>query len=125
MPRDDRRRDPRPRNGSSRTQPREAAPRNAEPEDEAPPPTVGFDEIGLSEPLLKAVRDAGFETPTRIQGQAIPVLLSGRDLIGQAQTGTGKTAAFGLPAIPQVDPGQDAVQALILAPTREMAVQVA
>src|SRR5918911_4054419 len=83
-----------------------------------------FAELGLSEPLLEALQHLGYENPTPIQEQAIPSLLEGRDVVGQAQTGTGKTAAFGLPMIEYVDPGQDAVQALVLTPTRELCIQV-
>jgi ATP-dependent RNA helicase DeaD len=84
-----------------------------------------FAELGLHESTLKAITDLGFETPTPIQALAIPVLLTGCDLIGLAQTGTGKTAAFGLPLIEKMDPSDSGTQALILAPTRELAVQVA
>jgi len=84
-----------------------------------------FGELGLQASTLKAITDLGFETPTPIQALAIPVLLSGRDLIGLAQTGTGKTAAFGLPLIEKMDAAEKGTQALILAPTRELAVQVA
>lgn len=91
---------------------------------EQPIPT-SFDELGLAEPLRRAVSDAGFESPTPIQARSIPILLEGRDLIGQAQTGTGKTAAFALPLIQHVDPTRKETQALIMAPTRELAVQVA
>jgi ATP-dependent RNA helicase DeaD len=77
------------------------------------------------ESTLKAITDLGFETPTPIQALAIPVLIRGSDMIGLAQTGTGKTAAFGLPLIEKMDPSDDGTQALILAPTRELAVQVA
>ena len=84
-----------------------------------------FAELGLSDNIARAVSALGFETPTPIQAQAIPVLLSGRDLIGNAQTGTGKTAAFGLPVIQKIDINRVEPQALILAPTRELAVQVA
>lgn len=94
-----------------------------------PEPTVveatTFAELGLQESTLKALTDLGFETPTPIQALAIPVLLTGCDLIGLAQTGTGKTAAFGLPLIEKLDPADAETQALILAPTRELAVQVA
>src|SRR5204862_5583305 len=83
-----------------------------------------FAHVGLSGPTLAALRDVGYETPTPIQVQAIPSLLEGRDVIGQAQTGTGKTAAFGLPMIEYVDPEEDAVQALVLTPTRELCIQV-
>jgi ATP-dependent RNA helicase DeaD len=94
-----------------------------------PEPTVveatTFAELGLNESTLKAITDLGFETPTPIQALAIPVLLTGCDLIGLAQTGTGKTAAFGLPLIEKMDPNERGTQALILAPTRELAIQVA
>ncbi len=92
---------------------------------EEPEPLVSFYELGLAEPIARAVAEMGFETPTPIQAKAIPVLISGRDLIGNAQTGTGKTAAFGLPLIQMIDPERVEPQALILAPTRELAVQVA
>jgi ATP-dependent RNA helicase DeaD len=85
---------------------------------------TSFADLGLSEPVLAALRDVGYESPSPIQVQAIPALREGRDVIGQAQTGTGKTAAFGLPMIEYVDPGQDAVQALVLTPTRELCIQV-
>ncbi len=112
------------RRGSARP-PRQEPPAPL-PEPEEPPmelPT--FDELGLSEPIARAVKDMGFETPTPIQARSVPVLLAGRDLIGQAQTGTGKTAAFALPLIQKIDPKASHVQALVLAPTRELAVQVA
>ena len=83
-----------------------------------------FADLGLSKPLLDALAHLGYERPTPIQEQAIPELLAGRDVIGQAQTGTGKTAAFGLPMMEQVDPGFDEVQALVLTPTRELCIQV-
>jgi len=83
-----------------------------------------FADLGLSDPLLQALRDVGYESPSPIQEQAIPPLLQGRDVIGQAQTGTGKTAAFGLPLLEYVDPSDDAVQALVLTPTRELCIQV-
>jgi ATP-dependent RNA helicase DeaD len=83
-----------------------------------------FAELGLSEPLLEALRDVGYESPSPIQVQAIPPLLEGRDVIGQAQTGTGKTAAFGLPLLEYVDPSESEVQALVLTPTRELCIQV-
>ena len=84
-----------------------------------------FDQLGLSEPTLRAIERVGYEAPTPIQSQAIPPLLAGRDVIGQAQTGTGKTAAFALPMIERLAPGQPRVQALVLVPTRELALQVA
>src|SRR5919205_748896 len=83
-----------------------------------------FAELGLSEPLLEALAHLGYDKPTPIQEQAIPELLAGRDVIGQAQTGTGKTAAFGLPLLEYVDPGSPEVQALVLTPTRELCIQV-
>ncbi len=83
-----------------------------------------FASLGLSEPTLQALRDVGYESPSPIQEQAIPALLEGRDVIGQAQTGTGKTAAFGLPIIEYVDAGEQTVQALVLTPTRELCIQV-
>ena len=85
-----------------------------------------FEHLGLSAPVLEAITALGFETPTDIQAQAIPHLLAGdRDFIGLAQTGTGKTAAFGLPVLEQLDPSAPHVQALILAPTRELGQQIA
>ena len=83
-----------------------------------------FAELGLSEPLLQALNEVGYTTPSPIQEQAIPSLLQGRDVIGQAQTGTGKTAAFGLPLLESVDPTEQEVQALVLTPTRELCIQV-
>jgi ATP-dependent RNA helicase DeaD len=83
-----------------------------------------FADLGLSEDILTALRDVGYDTPSPIQEQAIPVLLDGRDVIGQAQTGTGKTAAFGLPMIQHADPDDPDVQALVLTPTRELCIQV-
>jgi ATP-dependent RNA helicase DeaD len=83
-----------------------------------------FAELGLSESTLRALQDVGYEAPSPIQEQAIPSLLQGRDVIGQAQTGTGKTAAFGLPIMEYVDPGEGTVQALVLTPTRELCIQV-
>ena len=84
-----------------------------------------FSELGLSPELLKAVAKMGFEEASHIQSQAIPALLSGADVVGQSQTGSGKTAAFALPAIERVDVRVRAPQVLILCPTRELAVQVA
>jgi len=85
---------------------------------------TSFAQLGLSEPTLQALRDVGYESPSPIQEQAIPALLQGRDVIGQAQTGTGKTAAFGLPIMEYVDPSNAEVQALVLTPTRELCIQV-
>jgi ATP-dependent RNA helicase DeaD len=83
-----------------------------------------FTDLGLSEPTLRALRDVGYEAPSPIQEQAIPALLEGQDVIGQAQTGTGKTAAFGLPIMEYIDPSDPEVQALVLTPTRELCIQV-
>jgi ATP-dependent RNA helicase DeaD len=84
-----------------------------------------FSELGLAEPILRAVTELGFEIPTPIQARSIPVLLAGKDIIGQAQTGTGKTAAFGLPLLQICNASINKPQALVLEPTRELAVQVA
>jgi len=83
-----------------------------------------FSELGISPELLKAVAKLGFEQASPIQADAIPVLMSGKDVVGQSQTGSGKTAAFAIPAIEKVDPNVRATQVLILCPTRELAVQV-
>src|SRR5260221_2331487 len=83
-----------------------------------------FSELGLSAEVLKAIDKLGFEQASPIQAEAIPVLMQGRDVVGQSQTGSGKTAAFAVPAIEKVDPQQRAIQVLILCPTRELAVQV-
>src|SRR4051812_5545224 len=84
-----------------------------------------FQELGLNSDLLKAVTDLGFVAATPIQQQTIPMLSEGKtDLVALAQTGTGKTAAFGLPLLSQVDPEDRHVQALVLAPTRELCVQI-
>ena len=85
----------------------------------------GFRELGLSEPILEALTAVGYETPTPIQAKTIPLLLSGADLLGQAQTGTGKTAAFALPILARIDLQLPGPQALVLVPTRELAIQVA
>ena len=96
----------------------------AEPDAKAPE-EISFADLGLPDDLLKAVTDMGYVTPTAIQREAIPVLLAGRDVVGVAQTGTGKTAAFGLPLLDAVDAREPVVQALVLAPTRELALQSA
>src|SRR4051794_7967028 len=83
-----------------------------------------FKDLGLSEPVLDALSHLGYDQPTPIQEQTIPLLLEGRDVIGQAQTGTGKTAAFGLPLIEYVDASSEDVEALVLTPTRELCIQV-
>lgn len=84
-----------------------------------------FSALGLSAPVLAALQDVGYESPSPIQAQTIPVVLSGSDLLGQAQTGTGKTAAFALPILTQLDLSAKHPQALVMAPTRELAIQVA
>ena len=83
-----------------------------------------FRDLGLKEDLLTALDELGYEAPSPIQEQAIPVLLAGQDMIGQAQTGTGKTAAFGLPLLQFLDPTSDETQAIVLTPTRELCIQV-
>ena len=92
---------------------------------DGPPDAPAFRVLGLSDPVMRAVIEAGFEAPTPIQEQAIPVLLAGRDMIGQAQTGTDKTAAFALPMAERLDPALPETQAIILLPTRELCIQVA
>jgi ATP-dependent RNA helicase DeaD len=92
--------------------------------DEETPQAGGFGDLGLAPEVLAALDVLGYEEPTPIQVQAIPILLGGQDVIGRAATGTGKTAAFALPLVQRIDP-EGGVQALILAPTRELAVQVA
>jgi ATP-dependent RNA helicase DeaD len=84
----------------------------------------GFDDLGLAPDILAAIQDVGYEAPTPIQEQAIGPLLDGSDVIGQAQTGSGKTAAFGLPMLQYVDPQEPEVQGLVLTPTRELCIQV-
>ena len=86
--------------------------------------SLTFEDLGISEQRLAQLEKLGFTTPTNIQEQAIPQLLSGRDVVGQSQTGTGKTAAFSLPILERLDPTQKVVQAVVLAPTRELAIQV-
>src|SRR5215211_4021054 len=107
---------PRPRGSPGPQDEREAPPRSLR--------MTAFAELGLAPDLLDALRHLGYERPTPIQEQAIPALLEGRDVIGQAQTGTGKTAAFGLPMLQFVDPEDPDVQALVLTPTRELCIQV-
>ena len=86
--------------------------------------TASFRDLALSEPVLLALADVGYESPSPIQAQTIPVLLSGKDMLGQAQTGTGKTAAFALPALTKIDLARHEPQVLVLVPTRELALQV-
>jgi ATP-dependent RNA helicase DeaD len=92
---------------------------------EQPTSTPLFSELGLAAPILKAVQEAGYETPSPIQAKSIAPLLEGRDLLGQAQTGTGKTAAFALPLLSRINVKAKSPQMLVLAPTRELAIQVA
>lgn len=110
------------------------APKNEEPKSEAPaeeavkdeePKVPGFDTLGLPEKVVAAVNRVGYEAPSPIQAQTIPVLMDGHDVVGLAQTGTGKTAAFALPILARIDREKRFPQALILAPTRELALQVA
>src|SRR5665811_1799919 len=92
--------------------------------DTAPESGPTFSDLGLDATVLKTLKDVGYETPSAIQAATIPPLLAGRDVIGLAQTGTGKTAAFALPILCRLDRGQKNPQALVLAPTRELALQV-
>lgn len=87
--------------------------------------TVRFEDLGLRPQILRAVTEMGFEAASPIQARAIPLLMEGKDVIGQAQTGTGKTAAFGIPLLEKIDPKNRKLQALVLCPTRELAIQVA
>lgn len=89
------------------------------------PATISFADLGLPQPLLDSLNELGYEYPSPIQAASIPVLMQGRDLLGQAQTGTGKTAAFALPLLTKLDRNLKAPQLLVLAPTRELAIQVA
>ena len=84
-----------------------------------------FSDLGLPEPILQALEKVGYEKPSPIQAASIPHILNGKDLLGQAQTGTGKTAAFALPMLANIDPDENFPQLLVLAPTRELAIQVA
>jgi len=86
---------------------------------------TSFEDLNLAAPLLQSVQGLGYETPSPIQAETIPLLLEGKDVIGQAQTGTGKTAAFALPLLSRLDLSQKLPQVLVLAPTRELAIQVA
>lgn len=86
---------------------------------------TSFDELGLSPAVLKCIKQVGYEQPSPIQSASIPVLMAGKDIIGQAQTGTGKTAAFALPMLSKLDAKDNKTQLLVLAPTRELAIQVA
>ncbi|ANE48293.1 DEAD/DEAH box helicase [Paenibacillus swuensis] len=86
---------------------------------------ITFSELGLEPKVMQSISDMGFEEATPIQAKSIPIAISGRDLIGQAQTGTGKTAAFGIPLINKIPTSEEKISALIMAPTRELAIQVA
>jgi ATP-dependent RNA helicase DeaD len=86
--------------------------------------SVSFDQLGLAPAILQAVKESGYEVPSPIQQESIPVIMSGRDVLGQAQTGTGKTAAFALPILSKLDLNAQGVQVLVLTPTRELAIQV-
>jgi ATP-dependent RNA helicase DeaD len=97
---------------------------SAVPADDSPS-EKSFRDLALSEPVLRALTDVGYESPSPIQAATIPVLLSGADMLGQAQTGTGKTAAFALPALTRIDLSKHEPQVLVLVPTRELALQVA
>jgi len=97
---------------------------SAVPADESPS-AINFSDLALPAPLLRALSDVGYESPSPIQAATIPVLLSGADMLGQAQTGTGKTAAFALPALARLDLSKHEPQVLVLVPTRELALQVA
>ena len=88
-------------------------------------PLPAFRDMGLAPPLLEALQKVGYEAPTHIQAECIPALLDGHDLLGQAQTGTGKTAAFALPLLSRLDMTRRDPQVLVLTPTRELALQVA
>lgn len=84
-----------------------------------------FNELNIEASVLKSLAEMGFESATPIQEQAIPTALAGKDMIGQAQTGTGKTTAFGVPMIQNIDPSNRSIQGIVIAPTRELAIQVA
>src|ERR1041385_2518799 len=85
---------------------------------------TGFTSLGLSQPVLAAIADAGYTVPTPIQAEAIPLIVQGRDVMGLAQTGTGKTAAFTLPIVDRLIEGPRRTRVLVLTPTRELCVQV-
>ena len=87
--------------------------------------TVRFDELNIVDPILRAITDMGFEEATPIQAKAIPMEMTGVDIVGQAQTGTGKTAAFGIPLLQKINPKSKKLQSVVLCPTRELAIQVA
>ena len=99
----------------------------ADPDESGPPAAaeVTFADLQIHPAVLQAVSDVGYEVPSAIQAATIPALLAGSDVVGLAQTGTGKTAAFAIPILSRIDPESKATQALVLAPTRELALQVA
>src|SRR5437763_1535767 len=98
---------------------------SADPDAESTAPaSPSFADFGLDDRVMKALKDVGYESPSAIQAATIPPLLAGRDVVGLAQTGTGKTAAFALPILSRLDLAQSTPQALVLAPTRELALQV-
>src|SRR3712207_8899983 len=84
---------------------------------------TNFNELEVKDEITKAIADLGYEQPSPIQAKAIPVVLEGYDVIGQAQTGTGKTAAFSIPLLEKIDPSDKRLQAIVLCPTRELAIQ--
>src|SRR5688572_3215001 len=83
-----------------------------------------FEDFDLSSDIMKGIQDIGYEEPSPIQAECIPAVIRGEDVIGQAQTGTGKTAAFGIPVLEGIDPSDNRVQSIILTPTRKLAIQV-
>jgi len=95
------------------------------PSDQTPGESPTFSDLALGDAVLRALQDVGYESPSPIQAATIPHLLAGRDVVGQAQTGTGKTAAFALPILSKIDLSEAVPQALVLVPTRELAIQVA
>src|SRR5256885_11159227 len=95
------------------------------PEPDAPSADLTFDDLQIHPSVLRAVADVGYETPSAIQAATIPAMMAGSDVVGLAQTGTGKTAAFAIPILSKIDTSSKTTQALVLAPTRELALQVA
>ena len=96
----------------------------AQPKPEQPRQTTEFDELPISQEVKQAIAEMGFITMTQVQREALPPLLAGKEVIAKAPTGTGKTCAFGIPIIESIAPDEQRVRALILAPTRELAVQI-
>ena len=92
---------------------------------DAPSADLTFNDLQIHPSVLQAVNDVGYESPSAIQAATIPAMLAGSDVVGLAQTGTGKTAAFAIPILSKIDPSSRVTQALVLAPTRELALQVA